>query len=75
MTAGNFFVVKDSDGSAVAGALSLSTSVVANDTVTLNPTANLTASTAYRAICTINVKSKTGIALAANSVRKFTTAA
>lgn len=71
MTGANFFVTT-ADGVAVAGALSIG----AGDTVvTFNPTASLTASTAYIAICTANVKDLSGNALVANSVTNFTTAA
>lgn len=67
----NFYLIKDSDGSAVAGALSQSAD---KKTVTFTPTSNLTAATAYRAIVTKNAKDLSGNALAANDVRKFTTA-
>lgn len=68
----NFFLFKESDGSIVAGALSINAE---KTVVTLNPTASLTASSAkYKAICTTNVKSLAGTALAANSVVSFTTA-
>ena len=70
VTSANFFVVKDSDGSAVAGALSHSTDM---KEITFNPTSNLSSSTAYRAIATVGVKSLTSIALANPLVRKFTT--
>ena len=68
----NFFVAKDSDGSIVAGALSVD---AAQEVVTFNPTSDLSNSTEYRAICTTGVKSARGTALAANSMRKFTTIA
>ncbi len=71
VTDSNFFVVKDSDGSAVAGTLSINT---ARTVVTFTPGANLTAATAYRAICTKDVCDLAGNRLAANSVTKFTTA-
>jgi len=71
VTAANFFVIK-SDGTAVAGALSIGT----NDTVvTFTPTAPLTAAAAYIAIATTGVKDKSGNALAANLVSNFTIAA
>lgn len=66
----NFFVIK-SDGSAVAGALSIGTN---NTVVTFNPTSNLGAASDYIAIATTNVKNLAGIALAANSVTNFQTA-
>lgn len=67
----NFFLIKDSDGSAVAGTLSINT---ARTVVTFTPGANLSAATAYRAICTKDVCDLAGNRLAANSVTKFTTA-
>jgi len=70
VTDSNFFVVKDSDGSAVAGTLSINT---ARTVVTFTPGANLSAATAYRAICTKDVCDLAGNRLAANSVTKFTT--
>ena len=71
MTADNFFIVADTDGAAVAGALSIGTS---NTVVTFNPTASLGAGAAYRTIVTTGVKSLAGTALAANAVTKFTVA-
>lgn len=71
VTDSNFFLIKDSDGSAVAGTLSINT---ARTVVTFTPGANLTAATAYRAICTKDVSDLAGNKLAANSVTKFTTA-
>jgi len=70
VTADNFFLIKDSDGSKVAGALS-----VDDDKVTFNPTASLTAEAVYTAVYTTGVKSITGIAIAAPSYTKFTIAA
>lgn len=68
VTGANFFVMIASDGTAIAGVLSIGT----NDTVvTFNPTNNLT-TVAHIAICTTNVKDKSGNALAANSVINFT---
>jgi len=67
----NFFLIKDSDGSVVAGTLSINT---ARTVVTFTPGANLSAATAYRAICTKDVCDLAGNKLAANSVTKFTTA-
>jgi len=71
VTDSNFFLIKDSDGSAVAGTLSINT---ARTVVTFTPGANLSAATAYRAICTKDVCDLAGNKLAANSVTKFTTA-
>lgn len=65
----NFFVIK-SDGTAVAGALTIGT----NDTVvTFNPTANLANATDYIAIATKHIRDTAGNYLAANSVTNFTT--
>lgn len=72
VTSANFFVMKASDGSLVAGALTIDgTSKI----VTLDPTASLTAATDYIAICTTNVTDVSGNALAATSITNFTTAA
>jgi len=71
VTDSNFFLIKDSDGSAVAGTLSINT---ARTVVTFTPGANLSAATAYRAICTKDICDLAGNRLAANSVTKFTTA-
>lgn len=71
VNAANFAVVKDSDGSNVAGTLAIN---AANTIVTFTPSANLTAATAYRSIVTTGVKDMAGNALAAPSVTKFTTA-
>jgi len=71
VTADNFFVFKDSDGSIVAGTLAYDS---VNKRVTFTPSANLAAATAYRAVVTSGVKDMTGNAMAANSVTKFTTA-
>ena len=68
----NFFLFKEVDGSLIAGALSINAE---KTVVTLNPTASLAASSAkYKAICSSNVKSLAGTALAENSVVSFTTA-
>jgi phi13 family phage major tail protein len=67
----NFFVIKDSDGSLVAGTL---TQNAAKTQITFTPSANLTAATAYRAVVTSGVKDLSGNALANGDVRKFTTA-
>lgn len=70
-TKDNFTVVKDSDGSAVAGSLSING---ARTVVTFAPTGNLAAATAYRAIVTTAVTDLAGNHLAATKVTKFTTA-
>ena len=71
VVAGNFFVIKDSDGSIVAGTLAQS----ADKTyITFTPAANLSAATAYRAIATTDVVDLSGNKLAAPVVYKFTTA-
>lgn len=71
VTAANFFVMKASDGSLVAGALTIDAT---SKIVTFNPTDNLSAATAYIAICTTNITDAAGNHLAANSVTNFTTA-
>lgn len=71
VVAANFFVVKASDGTAVPGALSID---VDHKIVTLNPTSNLDAATAYIAFATTNIEDLAGNALAANSITNFTTA-
>lgn len=68
---GNFLVVKDTDGTNVAGALTLN---AARTVVTFTPTANLTAATAHRAIVTTGVTDLAGNKIATTSVTKFTTA-
>jgi len=71
VTSSNFFLVKASDGTLVAGALSVDgTSKI----VTLDPTASLTAGTDYIAICTSNVTDVSGNALEATEITNFTTA-
>lgn len=72
VTAANFFLLKESDGSVVAGALSIN---AARTQVTFTPTGNLTASAVYRAYVTTNVKDLAGNALAATNITKFTVAA
>lgn len=67
----NFFLTKASDGSLVPGSLTLN---AAGTVVTLDPTTNMTAATAYIAVATQNVKDMNGNALAANSITNFTTA-
>lgn len=71
VVSGNFFLIKDTDGSIVAGTLTQS----ADKTfVTFTPTANLTAATVYRAIVTSDVTDYSGNKLANPIVYKFTTA-
>ena len=70
VTAANFFLIKDADGSLVAGSLSQSADQL---TVMFTPSANLAATTAYRAVCS-GVKDLAGNILAQPQVRKFTTA-
>jgi phi13 family phage major tail protein len=67
----NFMVIKDSDGSVVAGTLSQSAD---KTTITFTPSANLSAATAYRIIATTGVRDLAGNSLAQAQVRKFTTA-
>lgn len=71
VTSANFFLIKDSDNSMVANALSIDT---ANKVVTLNPSSPLSAGAVYRAIVTSNVCSLAGTAIAANSESNFTVA-
>lgn len=71
VTPANFFVLKASDGSLVAGNLAIDAN---HTTVTFTPSANLASLTDYIAIATINVKDINGNALAANSVTNFRTA-
>lgn len=71
ITPEHFMVVKDTDGSNVAGSLSVNG---ARTVVTFTPSANLTAATAYRAIVTTGVKNLGGLPLVTASVTKFTTA-
>lgn len=71
----NFMLFKETDGTAIAAAVTLGTDAVANDEVTLNPTSSLSNSTEYKAIVSSNVKSANGVNLAANSMTYFTTVA
>jgi phi13 family phage major tail protein len=69
MTSDNFYLIKASDGSLVAGALSIGT----NDTVvTFNPTSNLTAEADYTSVCGTGVTDVAGNKLAAPKVAGFT---
>lgn len=67
----NFILMKASDGTIVPASLALN---VARTVVTLDPTANLAAATAYVAIVTRNVKDANGNSLADNNANNFTTA-
>jgi hypothetical protein len=67
----NFMVMKASDGSIVAGTLTQSPDKLV---VTFDPTASLTAATAYIAIVNTNVKDYSGNSLANNTIINFTTA-
>ena len=71
VTTRNFLVIK-SDGTVVAGALSVNG---LGTIVTFDPTVNLAAASDYIAIATTNVRDLAGNALAAASVVNFTTAA
>lgn len=70
LTTDHFLVVKDSDGSAVAGSLTVNG---ARTQVTFTPTANLSATTAYRAVVTTGVRNLAGLPLASSTTIKFTT--
>lgn len=71
VTTDNFFVVDNVTGALIAGALTIDAT---RKIVTFNPTNNLSAATAYKAIVTTNVKNASGVALAAPLVIDFTTA-
>ena len=71
MIPSNFYVVKTSDGSLVAGSLVLS---AGNTIVTFDPTASLTAGAAYTAIASTGVQSAGNIPLVAPKVTAFTVA-
>jgi|GEM_PF-2275311 len=66
----NFILMKASDGTTVAGTLSIDGT---KKIVTLNPTVDLTAATPYIAVAT-NVKDLAGNVMAAASITNFTTA-
>lgn len=72
VTPANFLLLDASDGSEIAGVLSIDT---AHKVVTFNPSENLTGSTAYLMVSTKGVRDIYGQSLAANSVGNFTTAA
>lgn len=67
----NFFLTKVTDGSLVAGTLSING---ANTVVTFTPTASLSAATQYVATATKAIKDVAGNALAVTSETHFTTA-
>lgn len=71
VTSANFFVLKETDGSVIAGALSINAGRTA---VTFTPTSNLTAASVYRAYVTTNVKDLAGNSLAVTNITKFTVA-
>ncbi|MDQ7095943.1 Ig-like domain-containing protein [Desulfosporosinus sp. PR] len=71
VNAANFFLMKG-DGTLVPGLLVIDGT---NKIVTLNPTSNLLASTAYIAVCTANVTDVAGNPLSNMSITNFTTAA
>jgi hypothetical protein len=71
VTAANFFLMKAADGTLVPGTLTPDST---GKIVTLDPTAALTAATAYIAVATANICDLTGNKLAANSITNFTTA-
>ena len=66
----SFILMKASDGSQVAGALSIDST---KKIVTMNPTVDLTAATPYIAVAS-NVKDLAGNVMAAASITNFTTA-
>lgn len=71
ITSSNFFVVKVSDGTQVAGALTYNAS---RTVVTFDPTASLTAGAAYIAFATTNIQDDAGNKLAATSITNFSIA-
>ena len=70
VTADNFYLYKDTDGTPKAGTLSLDAT---GYIVTFTPTTAFSGGTAYRAAVGTGVKSVNGTAMAPPSVRKFTT--
>jgi hypothetical protein len=69
---GTFFqVIKASDGTEVAGTLTLSSD---KKTVTFNPTLNLEAATPYLFIVSKGIRELSGAKLAASTIVNFTTA-
>ena len=71
VNAANFIVLKASDGTVVAGALTQS---VDKTTITFNPSSDLSSASAYIAIANTNIVDLAGNHLAVNSVVNFTTA-
>ena len=71
VTKDNFMLIKDSDGSVVAGTLVQSNG---NRTVTFTPTSALTGAAVYRPVYTSGVKDLAGNAIANGAVSKFTCA-
>ena len=72
VNADNVYLIKASDGTVVAGALSYNASEFK---ITFDPTASLSAATAYIAVAGTGIKDLVGNKLAAASVINFTTAA
>lgn len=70
MTSDNFFMFKDSDGSAVAGTLTIDSD---KDQVTFTPSSNLSGTTDYTFIVTTAVTDVFGNKLASAEVVNFTT--
>lgn len=70
VTGRNFFILNASTGAVVAATVTKTDA----DTVTINPDSNLSASTAYIAVATTNVRDVAGNHLAAQAVVNFTTA-
>jgi len=70
ITAANFLLMKATDGTVVAGALTYDST---HKVVTFDPTASLSAATAYIFVVTTNVKDLAGNALASPLVINFTT--
>lgn len=71
VTNANFFLIKDSDGSNIAGTLSIDS---AREVVTFNPTSNLESATAYTFIITTNVTDLFGNNMESPAFINFTTA-
>ncbi|MNB67115.1 hypothetical protein D3C75_135980 [compost metagenome] len=71
VTKGNFLLMVDASGSVVAGDLTIN---AARTIVTFKPTANLTASTKYRAVVSPGVTDLNGGSLATGASVSFTTA-
>ena len=71
ITTANFLLIKTTDGTIVAGALTYSAD---KTVVTFNPTSSLSGATVYNMIATTNVKDIAGNALATVNISNFTTA-